>query len=82
MAYRGAGEEHTMRLILGIILGGALVVGGSILMGSLLEAWGIKQEATFADGCLAVIIILLSILLVRGVGNRSRKRDQDTFRKW
>ena len=71
-----------MRLILGIILGGALMLGGSAVMVAILEAWGIKREATFTDGCLAVVIILLSILLVRGTGNRSRGRDEESFRKW
>lgn len=71
-----------MRLILGIILGGALVIGGSIVMGAILEAWGIKQEATFADGCLSVIVILLSILLVRGAGNKRGRGNDDSFRKW
>lgn len=51
-------------------------------MGAILEAWGIKQEATFADGCLAVIIILLSILLLRGTGSRGGRGNENSFRKW
>jgi nicotinamide riboside transporter PnuC len=69
-----------MRLLLGIILGGVLMIGGSLVMVALLEAWGIKREATFADGCLAIIVILLSILLVKGSGRAGG--NENTFRKW
>ena len=69
-----------MRILLGIILGGALMVGGSLVMIAILEAWGIVPEATFADGCLAMIVILLSILLVKGSGRGGG--NGNTFRKW
>jgi len=71
-----------MRLILGIILGVGLMFGGSLVIVAILEAWGIVQPASFADGCLGVIIILLSILLVRGIGSRNSRGNEDSFRKW
>ena len=55
-----------MRTMLGIILGVVLVFPGILLLQWVTYALGLYDDVTFTDGCLVMIIILLSVLLVRG----------------
>ncbi len=55
-----------MRTMLGIILGMVLVFPGILLIQWVTYALGLYDDVTFTDGCLVMIIILLSVLLVRG----------------
>ncbi len=55
-----------MRTALGVIVGLALFFPGIVLLQWLSTALGLYDDMTLTDGCLVMIIILLSILLVRG----------------
>lgn len=55
-----------MRTVVGIILGLALVFPGILLLQWISGTLGLYDDVTFTDGCLVMIIILLSVLLVRG----------------
>ena len=63
-----------MRIILGIVLGGILIAGSFAITGYL-EAWNILRPATFTDGLLVETVILLSILVVKGMGRGGGRRN-------
>ena len=55
-----------MRTVGGIILGVLLLFPGILFLQWLSYSVGLYDDVTFTDGCLAIIVILLSVLLVRG----------------
>ena len=68
-----------MRTALGVIVGLALFFPGIVLLQWLSSALGLYDDMTLTDGCLVMIIILLSILLVRGSrGSDSGPRQRDS----
>lgn len=56
-----------MRTILGLILGGLLVFpGAEILRWLARQVFGVYTDMTLTDACLAIIIILQAVIIVRG----------------
>lgn len=61
-----------MRTFLGVVLGLVLFFPGIIVLQSVSEALGLYDNMTLTDGCLVMIIILQSIIIVRGaLGSRT-----------
>lgn len=56
-----------MRILLGVILGLFLFFPGIVLLQSISEALGLYDNMTLTDGCLVMIIILQSVIIVRGI---------------
>ncbi len=56
-----------MRILLGVILGLALFFPGIVVLQSISEALGLYDNMTLTDGCLVMIIILPSVIIVRGI---------------
>ncbi|MFO7946096.1 MAG: hypothetical protein R6V19_04695 [Armatimonadota bacterium] len=56
-----------MRILLGVILGLFLFFPGIVLLQSISEFLGLYDNMTLTDGCLVMIIILQSVIIVRGL---------------
>ena len=72
-----------MRVVLGALLGAVLVFPGTVIVKVIVEELKIQPDVTFAEACMVIAVILLSILLLRRNRVSAQQAEEvNHFERW